>query len=265
MRVRPVDQTSEFTRMQIDLNCDLGEGGAHDEALMEIATSVNIACGLHAGDPSTMRVSVERARARGLAIGAHPGYPDRQSMGRRELALPVDAIRDLVVYQVGALAALVRAARGTLHHVKLHGALYNRAARDAAVADAAAAAVAAFDPALVFVGLATTEHEWAAARAGLRFAAEAFADRTYGPDGQLTPRSDPRAFIDDPAEAAEQVLGMIRDHRVRSTASNWLPARADTICIHGDRPDALGFARALADALAAAGVTLRPLTAPPGR
>lgn len=251
--------------MQIDLNCDLGEGGAHDEALMDLATSVNIACGLHAGDPSTMRVSVERAMTRGLAIGAHPGYSDPSSMGRRDLDVSAGAIRDLVLYQVGALAALVRAASGTLHHVKLHGALYNRAARDGVVADAAAAAVATFDPTLVFVGLPSTEHERAAARAGLRFAAEAFADRTYGPDGQLTPRAQPNAFVEDAADAAERVLGMIRDHRVPTTAGTWLAIRPDTICIHGDGEGALELARTLAQRLSDAGVALRSLSGAPSR
>jgi UPF0271 protein len=180
-------------------------------------------------------------------------------MGRRELGLPAADVEDLVAYQVGALAAFTRAAGGQLRHVKLHGALYNTAALAPPIADAAATAVARFDDTLVFVGLPGTEHERAAARAGLRFAAEVFADRTYGPDGKLTPRDDPRAFVHDPLEAARRVLGILRDGSVATIAGTSLALRADTVCIHGDNPEALAFARAMAGELRAAGIELRAL------
>jgi UPF0271 protein len=226
---------------------------------MELATSVNVACGFHAGDPATMRRTVSLARARDLAIGAHPGYPDREGMGRRELGLPAAEVEDLVAYQLGALAAFTRAAGARLTHVKLHGALYNTAAAAQPIADAAAIATAHFDDTLLFVGLPGSEHERAAARAGLRFAAEAFADRTYGPDGRLTPRDDPRAFVHDPAEAARRVLGLLRDGTVETVAGTPLALRADTVCVHGDNPAALVFARALVERLRAAGIELRDL------
>jgi UPF0271 protein len=251
--------------VRVDLNCDVGEGAPDDAALIAVATSVNVACGLHAGDPATMRRTVALAAARGVAIGAHPGYPDREGMGRRDLGLSPDEAGDTILYQIGALDAFVRAAGARLAHVKLHGALYNTAARQAPLADAAARAVASASALsaggrpLLFVGLAGTEHERAAARAGLPFAAEVFADRTVGPDGQLTPRADPGAFVRDPEEAARRVLGMLRDGRVETTAGTSLPVRADTVCLHGDSPGAAAFARVLADRLRAAGVTLAAL------
>lgn len=245
--------------MRVDLNCDLGEGAPHDAALIDLATSVNVACGVHAGDPGTMRRTVALARARGLAVGAHPGYPDREGMGRRELGLSPEEVEDLVTYQVGALAAFARAAGAALTHLKLHGALYNTAAATAAIADAAARATARLDPSLVFVGLAGTEHERAAVRAGLRFAAEAFADRTYGADGRLTPRADPGAFVHDPEEAARRMVRLLRDGSIETVAGTCLVTRADTICIHGDDPRALDFARVLVERLRAAGVELRSL------
>ena len=251
--------------MRIDVNCDIGEGAPHDNALIELATSVNVACGWHAGDPVTMRRTVAQAHARGVAIGAHPGYADREGMGRRERGLPPADIEDLVTYQLGALDAFARAAGARLAHIKLHGSLYNTAAATASVADAAARAVARFDRALIFVGLPGTEHERAAARSGLTFAAEVFADRTYGADGRLTPRDDPRAFVHDPAEAVARVLSLLRDGSVETVAGTRLALRADTVCVHGDNPQAIAFARALVDALRGAGVELRSLGPTPPR
>ena len=245
--------------MRVDVNCDVGEGAPYDAALIELATSVNIACGAHAGDPATMRRTITHANARGVAIGAHPGYADREGMGRRELGLPAADVEDLVTYQLGALDGFARAAGTRLAHVKLHGALYNTAATAAPIADAAARAAARFDRMLIFVGLPGTEHERAAARAGLAFAAEVFADRTYGPDGQLTPRDDPRAFVHDPAEAAARILDLLRAGAVETVAGTRLALRADTVCVHGDNPQAVAFARTLVDALRAAGVELRSL------
>lgn len=243
--------------MRVDLSCDAGEGMGDDAALVDLCTSVNVACGFHAGDPATMRRTVALARVRGAALGAHPGFPDREGMGRREMGLAPDEIRDLVTYQIGALDGFVRAAGARLHHVKLHGALYNMAARVAEIAEAAAGAVAAVDETLIFVGLPGTGHEAVAARARLRFVAEVFADRTYGPDGHLTPRGAPGAFVTDPAQAIRRLLGVLREGRIESTAGTAVAVRADTVCIHGDNPAALEFARAIVDGLRAAGVELR--------
>jgi UPF0271 protein len=245
--------------LHVDLNCDVGEGGPNDAALIQVATSVSIACGVHAGDPTLMRQTVTLAAARGVAIGAHPGYPDREGMGRRELGLAPAQVADLVTYQIGALAGFVRAAGVPLQHVKLHGALYNTAAEASPIAAAAAEAIAAADPALILVGLPGSEHERAAAAAGLRFAAEVFADRSYGADGRLTPRAAAGAFIHDPDQAARRVLAMVCDGRLETTAGTVLPVRAETVCVHGDNPAALAFARALAARLHAAGLSLRPL------
>jgi UPF0271 protein len=222
--------------MRVDLNCDVGEGAPDDAALIAIATSVNVACGMHAGDPVTMRRTVALAAPRGVAIGAHPGYPDREGMGRRDLALPPDEAADAILYQIGALEAFVRAAGARLAHVKLHGALYNAAARQAPLADAAARAVAAASAGggrpLLFVGLAGTEHERAAARAGLPFAAEVFADRTVGPDGQPAARRSGRVRARSRGgraprarHAARRPRGDHRRHVAAGARGHRLPAR----------------------------------------
>jgi UPF0271 protein len=234
----------------------------HDAEVMKVVTSASIACGFHAGDPGVMRRTVALARTRGVAIGAHPAYPDLQGFGRRSVAMSPDEIHDLVLYQIGALAGFVHAAGARLQHVKAHGALYNDAARRPEIADAIAAAARDFAGDLCLVGLPSSAMEAAAARHGLRFAAEVFADRTYQPDGSLTPREDPRAFVRDPAAAAERVLRMLRDGTVDSVGGAPVAIRADTVCLHGDNPEALAFAQGIARALAGAGVTLAALGAP---
>jgi UPF0271 protein len=253
--------------MRVDLNCDMGESFGryrlgHDAEVMKVVTSASVACGFHAGDPGVMRRTVALARAHGVAIGAHPAYPDLQGFGRRSVRMSPDEIRDLVLYQIGALDAFVRAAGGRLQHVKAHGALYNDAARSPEIAGAIVAAARELGD-LAVVGLPSSAVEAAAARQGVRFAAEAFADRTYQPDGSLTPRDDPRAFVPDPDAAARRVIGMLRDGTVDTVGGAPVAIRADTICVHGDNPAALAFAQGIARALAAAGVTLAPLGAPP--
>nr|MBA3948422.1 LamB/YcsF family protein [Acidobacteriota bacterium] len=181
--------------MRIDLNADMGEGAGADEALLGVVSSANIACGAHAGDPSLMRRTVRAARASGVAIGAHPGFPDREHFGRRELSMGAQAIEDSVIYQIAALAGIAAAEGAALAHVKPHGALYNMAANDLAMADAIASAIAIFDPSLVMVGLPASALARAAEKAGLAFAAEGFADRAYEPDGSLVARSTPGALI----------------------------------------------------------------------
>lgn len=243
--------------MHVDLNADLGEGAPDDAELLALVTSANIACGWHAGDARLMQATVRAALARGVAIGAHPSFPDRANFGRSEMQRPPDQVKADVIDQVGALAALVRAEGGRLNHVKPHGALYNQAARDPALADAIAEAVKAVDPMLALYGLAGSELLRAAARAGLRPVAEVFADRGYRADGSLVPRSQPGALIDDPAEAVARTLRMVREGVVQAVSGETVPLQAQTVCLHGDGPHALAFARALRTALTDAGVQLR--------
>jgi UPF0271 protein len=250
--------------VRVDLNCDLGESfgawrmGA-DEEVMPLITSANVACGAHAGDPATMRRTVELARAHGVAVGAHVGWPDLAGFGRRTMAIAPDDAYDLALAQIGALDAFVRAVGMRLQHVKAHGALYNQAAADEPLAVALAAAAKAFRADLIVVGPPGSAMERAADRAGVRFAAEVFADRTYRADGSLTPRSEPGALIEDPHEAAARAVGMVREGRVRATTGQWVAVRADTICIHGDSPGAVAMARAVRPALERAGVEVAPL------
>ncbi len=236
----------------IDLNCDLGEGAGHDAELMPLVTSANIACGAHAGDAATMRATVALARQHGVVIGAHPGFADRENFGRRELALGPDEIRDLVFDQVTRLRAL-----GPVRHVKPHGALYNLAARDGTIARAIVDAIYEIDPSLVLFGLAGSEMIAVADACGIPVASEVFADRTYQADGSLTPRSQPNALITDEAAAVAQALRMVREGKVRAVDGTEVLIRADTICLHGDGPHAVAFARKLRDAFRAGGIEVR--------
>ena len=244
--------------MHVDLNADLGEGAPDDAELLALVSSANIACGWHAGDARLMQATVTAALARGVAIGAHPSYPDRENFGRSEMQLAPADVRADLIYQIGALDALVRAAGGRLHHVKPHGALYNQAARDPALADAIAAAVLDVNPALAVYGLAGGELLRAAERAGLRAVAEVFADRGYRADGSLVPRSQPGAFVEDTDAAVARTLRMVREGVVQAVTGETVPLQVQTICLHGDGPHALAFARALNQALTQAGVQLRP-------
>lgn len=246
----------------IDLNCDLGESfGAwtmgQDEALLDLITSANIACGFHAGDPATMQQTVQLAVARGVALGAHPSLPDLQGFGRRAMGITPGEARGLILYQVGALDAFARAAGSRLRHVKPHGALYNMAAKDKGLALAIAGAVRDFDPALFLVGLSGSASITAAQELDLPCASEVFADRGYEVDGSLSPRNQPGAMITDPDVAVARVLRMVLEGRVESRTGVDLPIQADTVCLHGDQPDALAFAQRLRKALAEAGVEVR--------
>lgn len=246
---------------RIDLNCDMGESfGAwkmgNDEAVLDHVTSANIACGYHAGDPRTMRRTVQMALARKVAVGAHPGFQDLPGFGRRAMTLTRDEAYEAVLYQIGALAGFAQAQGARLRFVKAHGALYNIAARDAALAGAIAAAVADFDRDLAFYGLAGSELLRAAEAAGLQAVSEVFADRSYQDDGSLTPRSQPGAMIEDVERSVQQVLGMVLEGKVRSVSGREVPVKADTLCIHGDQPGALAFVRRIREALAQAGVSV---------
>ncbi|MCI1710131.1 MAG: LamB/YcsF family protein [Chiayiivirga sp.] len=252
-------------KRQVDFNCDLGEGG-DDAALMPYISSASIACGWHAGDAASMQRSVALCLAHGVAIGAHPSLPDRENFGRRDIALAPNEAYAMTLYQVGALAAFVRAAGAPLHHVKPHGALYNMAARDQPLADAIAQAVRDFDATLILYGLANSASTTAGEALGLRVAHEVFAERRYRADGSLVPRSEPDASIHDVDLAAQQVAQMLRSGRVGTREGREIPIRADTICLHGDRSDAPAFARQLRAAIEASGVAVRaPGIEPPPR
>ena len=238
--------------LRVDLNCDLGEGAAHDAELMPLITSANIACGGHAGDEATMRATIELALKHGVAIGAHPGFADRENFGRKERVLTASSLRELVGTQIAALARL-----GTLRHVKPHGALYTLAARDAAVAKVIAETVREAAGDLILFALAGSELVRAGRAAGLRVAEEVFADRTYQRDGSLTPRSRPDALITNENLAVAQVLRMVRDGIVRALDGTDVAIQADTVCVHGDGPHAVAFARRLKAELMRAGVDLK--------
>ena len=250
--------------LTIDLNSDLGESFGHyllgfDSRVMDFITSANVACGFHAGDASTMRKTVQLARQKQVSVGAHPGFPDLQGFGRREMKLSAEEAYEMTLYQIGALDAFVRAEGLTLQHVKPHGALYNMAVHDAGLADALVRATRDYRSDLIFMGLPFSEMEKAANRAGVRFASEVFADRTYQADGSLTSRSRPDAFVKDPAVAADRVVEMIRSQKVQATSGETLAIRPDTVCLHGDNPQAVAFIESMAEALAKAGIEVKPL------
>lgn len=238
----------------IDLNADLAEGAGQEAALMPLIASANIACGLHAGGPLEMKHALQLARQHGVAAGAHPGYADREGFGRRPLTLAPEAIEALMAYQLGALAALAAAEGVTLTHVKPHGALYNQAAVDGAVARAVVRAVAAFNRSLIVYGLAGSALVTAAAEAGLRVANEGFPDRGYNPDGTLMPRGQPGAVLADPAAVAANAVRLAAEGLLTPAGR----VRVQTLCVHGDGPHAVAFAHAVRTALGAAGLVIQP-------
>ena len=250
------------TARTIDLNCDLGEGLGDDAAVLAFVTSANIACGAHAGDPVTMRRTVAAAVAAGVAIGAHPGFSDREHFGRQALDLPADEVFDLVLAQIGALAFTARPFGVRLGHVKPHGALYHVAGARPEIADAVVRAICAARGDLVLVGPPGSALADRAAAHGLRFAGEIFADRNYGDDGRLLPRSHPAALVAlDLAAAAARAVAMVRDGAVTSLSGQLLPQLGQTLCLHGDDPQVIARARGLRAALAAAGIRVAPLAA----
>lgn len=250
--------------MKIDLNCDLGEGfGAwsmgDDASMMDVATSVNVACGFHAGDPDIMHKTVSLAKARGVSIGAHPGFRDLHGFGRRPVpGITAAEIENLVAYQIGALQAVATLAGHKVTHVKAHGALSNVACEDDMTARAIAAAIKAVDPTLIFVVLANSKLVAAGEAAGLPMAHEVFADRAYEDDGNLVSRKKPGAVLHDASAIAERVLRMVQDRAVVSITGKVIPMRADTVCIHGDTPGAVAIARGVRTTLEASGVSVAP-------
>jgi UPF0271 protein len=251
----------------IDLNCDMGESfGAFtigaDEAVMPSISSANVACGYHGGDPSVMRRTVRLAREHGVAVGAHPGFPDLVGFGRREMRVAPQEVEDLVLYQIGALAAIAHSEGVRLSHVKPHGALYNMAVKDRTLADAIARAVAAVERSLILFALPNSDLARAGESAGLRVALEGFADRTYERDGSLTPRSRPGAVIHDVDVVVHRAVRMATEGAVIAADGSALAMRVDTICTHGDTPGAQALTAALRAGLERAGVKVAGLAGP---
>lgn len=251
--------------MRIDLNSDLGEAfGAwdmgDDAAMLSIVTTANIACGFHAGDPMVMTRTVQAAKAAGVGIGAHPGYADLQGFGRRPMSLSLAEIEAIMVYQVGALTGIARAAGTRLGHVKPHGALNNLAAINLDVALAVARAIKSVDADLIFLAPVGSAMVTAGRQLGLRVAGEVFADRNYDDDGNLVPRSHPLAMVTDPEQAAANVIAMVSKGILRSINGKDIPCDAQSVCVHGDEPTAVQHARHLRAALTQADIQVVPLT-----
>lgn len=233
----------------MDLNADIGEGGQHDRALIALVSSANIACGGHAGDETSMRKVIDACLAAGVAIGAHPGYEDRENFGRRALDLPPADVADLVALQVSRMVEMTAQAGGVVHHVKPHGALYLQADRDASLAAAVVEGVVRIIPGCGFYAPPVGRLAMAGADAGLKVMSEGFMDRRYAENGQLVSRSEPDAVIDNVREAVTQGLQIVRERRVITATGTSFPLTAQTLCVHGDSPQALEILRAVRQAL----------------
>lgn len=247
---------------RVDLNCDLGESFGNykigvDEEILPFVTSANIACGFHAGDPAVMHKTVKLAIEKEISIGAHPGLPDLVGFGRRNMNISPEEAYDMVIYQVGALNAFVKAEGGKMQHVKPHGALYNMAAENQMLAEAIAEAIYKVDSQLILFGLSGSKLIKAGENVGLRTASEVFADRTYQGDGSLTPRTDKDALITDSNAAIKQVIKMVREGTVLCQQGFDIPIKADTICIHGDGAHALAFAQEINKQLEACKINIK--------
>lgn len=243
-------------KLSVDLNADLGEGSGHDAELFELISSANIATGFHAGNSDTMHESVSAAKKHGVAIGAHPSLWDRENFGRRELKVSEQEVFDAVAYQLGIFEAIASALGVQPNHVKPHGALYNMAVRDAKLADAIGRAIASVDARLILFAPDRSELSRAGAAHGLQIAPEVFADRNYLNDGWLVPRTRPDALLHDPKEASQRVLRMLREGKVHSVDGRDVAVRGETICVHGDTPGAVEFARELRMQLEREGVRI---------
>ena len=244
-------------KLQVDLNADLGEGAGHDEELFELITSANVATGFHSGDADTMHAAISAAKKRSVAVGAHPSLFDRENFGRKELPVTADEVFEAVKYQLGVFQAIAEAVSVRPNHVKPHGALYNMATRDKKLADAIARATKDVDSGLILFAPNDSALAGAGQAQGLQIACEVFADRNYLADGSLVPRTRPDALLHDPEQAAARVLRMLREGKVRSVDGVDVDLRAETICVHGDNPVAVEFARTLRAALEKEGVEVR--------
>ena len=250
--------------MKIDLNSDLGESFGRykigmDEEVMKHITSANVACGWHAGDPMVMRKTVNLAKRFGVKIGAHPGYPDLMGFGRRYMALKREEARNYILYQIGALYAFTKAEDLGLQHVKPHGALYNAMVKDENLARGVLEGIADFDKNLIFVGLSMSKPIEIAEEMGVRVAHEVFADRAYNPDGSLVPRGVEGSVIHDKEVIAKRVISMVKDGGVEAINGEWIELKVDTICVHGDNPQAVEITTHIRKVLEDEGVEIRPL------
>jgi UPF0271 protein len=243
-------------KRSIDLNADLGEGAPSENELLRLVSSANIACGFHAGDPASMTRSIRAAHEAGVAVGAHPSLADREHFGRRELPVTPEEVFAVVTCQIGAFQAIANSSGAKPRHVKPHGALYNMAARDPVLADAVVRAIAVADRSLLLFAPGGSALARAGQEIGLRVVTEVFADRNYLPDGSLVPRSRPDALLHDAAEAGARILRILREGVVRAAEGSDIPIAADTVCVHGDTPEAVAFARQLRESLAAAGIAV---------
>lgn len=230
---------------QVTLNCDLGEGSLNDEAIIPLVDAVNIACGFHAGDPHLIHQTIQLAKKHHVQIGAHPSFQDLEGFGRRNMNLTPDQIYDIVVYQLGAINGFIKVQQTKLHHVKPHGALYNLACKDRKMAEAISQAVFDVDPSLKLVGLPNSELIHAGQEKGLEVLNEVFADRTYQPDGTLTPRSEVNSVLSNTKEVIKQVESMISRSEVTATNGEIIEVKADTICVHGDNAEALALVNSI--------------------
>lgn len=251
--------------MSIDINCDLGEGFGiypmgNDREILEQVSSANIACGFHAGDFMTMRKSVQLCLGAGVAIGAHPGYPDMQGFGRRSIVFTPEEIYSMVIYQAGALKAITESEGGSMRHIKPHGAMYNDAAADPLKASAIAEAVRRCGDDLVLLCLHGSMMEQAAIRAGIPYASEAFADRQYTPLGALVPRNEKGSVIDNPAVCASRALSIASEKRIVTADGTYLHLNADSVCVHGDTPGSVEIAKAIRKTLNNMGIEVKPFT-----
>ncbi len=254
--------------LNVDLNSDMGEGFGpwkmtDDDGLLGIVTSANIACGFHAGDADTMATTMELAAKAGVGIGAHPGFPDLQGFGRRQMQVPLPTLANMVRYQVSAALGMAKAAGGQVRHLKLHGALSNMACKDADMARACYEAALDVAPDIIIMGLAATEMETVCRDLGCKWAGEIFADRAYNADGTLVDRRLPGAMIHDGDEAAARMVEMVRESAIITGDGTRLETRIDTICIHGDSAEAVAFSGKVRRGLESAGITIAQFNGAP--
>lgn len=248
----------------VDLNSDLGESfGAYkmgrDEDIIPLISSSNVACGFHAGDPTTMAKTIALCKENNTAVGAHPGFKDIEGFGRRNMNVSPADVKNMMIYQVGALDAFVKANGMKMQHVKPHGALYNMAAKDAALARAICEGIYEYDSSLILLGLANSEMLNQAKEIGLPYASEVFADRAYEDDGTLVARTKPGAMIKDEDEAVKRVIGMIKNHKVTSISGKEIEICPDSVCVHGDSEKALLFVKKIKTALESEGIEIKPI------
>ncbi len=260
--------SSGLMALTVDLNSDMGEGFGpwrmgDDAGLLQVVTSANVACGFHAGDADVMSATMRAAVERGVGIGAHPGFPDRQGFGRRRMQVPLATLANMIRYQVGAARAMARSVGGQVRHVKLHGALSNMASADLEMARACYGSALDVAPEIIVVGLAATRMEEACRELGCGWAGEIFADRAYSADGTLVDRRLPGATISDAGEAARRVAEMVREGAIITGDGRRLPARIDTVCVHGDGDGAVALATRVRDGLESAGIRLKPFAGTP--